>query len=316
MGARSSHSTKQGKQGMIPINQFIESQLAAWPLANGNYQALKGVETKTITMPGGFEMKVQYNPARIVSTGAKMDAATLKKRPCFLCEKNRPAEQEGIEWGDYTILVNPFPIFPHHLTIPLKQHAPQTIMGRAADMAKLAQELPDYVIFYNGQKCGASAPDHMHFQAGNRDFLPLLSQIGEVEYVVPGIGYPKNPNVRPGMIVIDGNGPEHAQDLFERVINLLPMDDAVGEPMINVLCAADDEGVRMLVIPRKRHRPDFYGDGPDQMILSPASVDLGGVMITPLREDFDKLDAAIIDKTLAQLCYTPEEIKDLCTNLK
>ncbi len=307
---------------MIEIDRFIDSQLEAWPQARANYEALQKIETKDVAMPATgehgapFVMKVQFNPARIVSTGAKMDANTLKERPCFLCEKNRPALQRGIEWGDYVILVNPFPIFPRHLTIPLRAHQPQSIMGRAADMARLAQMLPEFAVFYNGQKCGASAPDHMHFQAGTKTYLPLIDQIGDVKYVTDGIGYPTNESLLPGIIVIDAATAEQAQERFDRVIGLLPQDPEVGEPMMNVLCWENGDDIRMAIIPRKRHRPDFYGDGPGQMILSPASVDLGGVMITPRREDFDRLDAATIAATMAQLCFNSEEIKEICKNLK
>lgn len=163
---------------MIDVSPLFDRQLSVWPQAADNYKALHNVKTKTVDMPSNghagapWHVNVQFNPARIVSTGAKMDAATIKKRPCFLCEANRPAVQEGLPWGDYTILINPFPIFPRHLTIPANAHVDQTILGRVADMARLALELPDYVVFYNGKRCGASAPDHMHFQAGNRDFLP------------------------------------------------------------------------------------------------------------------------------------------------
>ncbi len=292
--------------------------MAGWKKAHDNFEALKGVETKTVEMPGGFEVKVQYNPARMVSTGAKMDAATLKKRPCFLCDQNRPAEQGDLDWGRYHVLVNPFPIFPRHLTIPVKEHGPQIILGRAGDMAQLALELPEYVVFYNGQKCGASAPDHMHFQAGNRDFLPLIEQLGEIEWVADGIGYPKSAAVLPGVIVIDAASPAQAAARFDKVVKALPVDKQVEdiEPMMNVLCYACGEGVRMLVIPRKQHRPDFYGDGPGQMILSPASVDLGGVMITPRKEDFEAVDAQIIAEAFRQLCYNHEEIIDLCKRMK
>ncbi|MDE5661767.1 MAG: DUF4922 domain-containing protein, partial [Muribaculaceae bacterium] len=155
------------------VNTFIAQQVAEWPQAAGNYDALKGVEVKEIALPG-WTIKVQFNPARMVSSAAKVDAASLKARKCFLCAENRPDVQRGIDWEEnYTILVNPFPIFPRHLTIPDKRHTDQLIAGRAADMMRLATALEGYTVFYNGPRCGASAPDHMHFQAGNSDFLTL-----------------------------------------------------------------------------------------------------------------------------------------------
>ena len=155
------------------INDFINAQIAEWPTAAGNFEALKGVKVKEVALPG-WTVKVQFNPARIVSSAAKVDAKSLKERKCFLCAQNRPDVQRGISWGDkYTILINPFPIFPRHLTIPDDCHVDQLIEGRIADMIRLAQQLDEYTVFYNGPRCGASAPDHMHFQAGNSDFLTL-----------------------------------------------------------------------------------------------------------------------------------------------
>ncbi len=310
---------------MIDVSKLFDQQLAVWSQAADNYNALSNVKTKVVSMPSAgqaaepWRIKVQFNPARIVSTGAKMDAATIKKRPCFLCEANRPAVQEGLPWGDYTILINPFPIFPRHLTIPANAHVDQTIMGRVADMARLAVELPDYVIFYNGKRCGASAPDHMHFQAGNRDFLPLISQIGKIDYLMPGIGVPAREDATPGVIVIDAATPEQAAERFDSVIKLLPVPDGDDEPMVNVLAYlrdpdAHDGTVRIVIIPRKKHRPDCYGHGEGQMLVSPASVDLSGVLITPLEKDFDAMDAATISKLMQELCYTPEEVRAILAN--
>lgn len=309
---------------MIDVSRLFDQQLSVWSQAADNYNALHNVKTKTVDIPSqghageSWHVNVQFNPARIVSTGAKMDAATIKKRPCFLCEANRPAVQEGLPWGDYTILINPFPIFPRHLTIPANAHVDQTILGRVADMAKLALELPDYVVFYNGKRCGASAPDHMHFQAGNRDFLPLIDQIGPIEQILPGIGVPARPDVTPGMIIVEAETPEQAAERFDIVIELLPVPDGDAEPMINVLAYrstndtdASDGIVRLVIIPRKKHRPACYGHEDGHILVSPASVDLSGVLITPLEKDFEAMDAATICKLMAELCYTPEEVRAL-----
>jgi len=158
----------------IQISSLLAEQKKSWKLARDNYAGLKTVRTKSFSF-GDFEVKVQFNPARIVSSGAKVDAKTIAERKCFLCADNRPAEQRAVEFGDYEILVNPFPIFPEHFTIPRKEHVDQQIKPYFADMLQLAEVLDDYLIFYNGPRCGASAPDHMHFQAGTKDFLPLVN---------------------------------------------------------------------------------------------------------------------------------------------
>lgn len=269
---------------MIDISTFIEEQLAKWPMAKDNFEALKDVKVKQVG-----DAKVQFNPARIVSTGAKVDAASLKKRACFLCDKNRPPEQFGIDWKDYTILINPFPIFPKHLTIPAKKHTPQRIKGRIADMCALAKELKGYVVFYNGPKCGASAPDHMHFQAGNADFLPdsIPAAIGSIE--------------------IEETTPQKAEAAFNAIYDAMP---AVGEeePMMNILCRYVGRKYRLTIIPRKKHRPSFYGDGPGKMLISPASVDLGGVIITPREKDFKAIDEKVLSKVFSELCFTMPEL--------
>ncbi|MCX4263332.1 MAG: DUF4922 domain-containing protein [Muribaculaceae bacterium] len=302
------------------IDTFINAQLAEWPLAAANFKALENVEVKEIDMPG-MPMKVQFNPARIVSSGAKVDAASLKARKCFLCDANRPSEQRGIAWGGrYTILVNPFPIFPRHLTIPDNSHTLQLIKGRIADMARLVSELSGYTVFYNGPKCGASAPDHMHFQAGNSDFLTIgdavenaeLQTIAEADGAILSLaaGLPLN------VFVIDSTSAESAEIIFDRLYEALPVGEGDTEPMMNVLCYATAAGVRTLVVPRKKHRPSFYGtEGSECMLLSPASVDMGGVFITPRREDFERLDSDIIRRVFDELCLSKDEIDAIAAKL-
>ncbi|MEG1539745.1 MAG: DUF4922 domain-containing protein, partial [Muribaculaceae bacterium] len=160
-----------GKVNSKEIATLLEDQLLVWDTAKNNYDALKGVNVKELKL-GQSTVKVQFNPARITSSAAKVDTKSLKERKCFLCKANLPAVQKGIAWGDnYTILVNPFPIFPKHLTIPCNDHVDQRILSRIGDMMEIATDLDEYTLFYNGPKCGASAPDHMHFQAGNKVYL-------------------------------------------------------------------------------------------------------------------------------------------------
>lgn len=295
---------------MIDAAAFITAQRAEWPLAARNFDALEGVEVRSIAMPG-MDIKVQFNPARIVSSGAKVDTRSLAERPCFLCEKNRPAEQRGIDWRGYTVLVNPFPIFPRHLTIPAVGHTPQRIQGRVADMLALAAELPGYTVFYNGPRCGASAPDHMHFQAGNSDFLPIWQALDAAPLrTVADDGAGTRLSVCTALpvnvFVVDAATPEAGERMFERLYRVLP--EGEEEPMMNLLAA----GSRLVVVPRKRHRPSFYGtEGEGCMLLSPASVDMGGAFITPRREDFDRLDAQLLARVFDELCLDTEQIEEI-----
>jgi len=253
---------------------FIE-QLSNWELDRKNYQALEQVKTKNLVVDD-LEYKVQFNPARIISSAAKVDAQSIRERKCFLCAENRPSEQIGIPFNErYTILVNPYPIFPRHLTIPSIEHIPQRISSRFGDMLDLAQQLDDYIIFYNGPKCGASAPDHFHFQAGNKGFLPI-----EKNY--------KNYNA----IIIESNNKEEVLNRFKQIDATLPLVPEDDEPMMNILAWCEAAKWIVCIFPRKKHRPACYSaEGEANLLISPASVDLGGVFITPLEKDFEKITA-------------------------
>ncbi|MGM9827493.1 MAG: DUF4922 domain-containing protein [Muribaculaceae bacterium] len=304
------------------INDFIKSQLQEWPMAAGNFEALKGVKVKELDVDG-MTIKVQFNPARIVSSSAKIDAKSLKERKCFLCGANRPEVQRGIEWGPdgkYIILINPFPIFPRHLTIPDQKHVDQLVFDRIKDMMDLAVELDEYTLFYNGPKCGASAPDHMHFQAGNSDFLtiaPALENATLKEVTKEGDATLYLCDTLPlNVFVIDAENHEEGAALFRKLYKAMPLKEGETEPMMNLLCYTSPAGERLVVIPRKQHRPSFYGtEGEGKMLLSPASVDMGGVFITPLEKDFNALDADLVRTIFGELCLSNQEVEDIASKL-
>lgn len=306
------------------VERFLAEQLSEWPMASDNFKALDNVKVKEIDVDG-MRIKVQFNPARIVSSSAKVDAKSLKERKCFLCKANRPDVQRGIEWGDddkYVILINPFPIFPRHFTIPDNSHVDQLIVDRVKDMIELAGDMEGYTVFYNGPKCGASAPDHMHFQAGNSDFLTLPEELEKAEHKV--IASDEAGNVLSlidtlplKVFVIDTNNAEKGAELFARLYEALPVPEGEKEPMMNLLCYATPIGTRLVVIPRKKHRPSFYGtEGDDKMLISPASVDMGGTFITPLEKDFDLFDAETARRIYDELCLSTEEINEIASSIK
>lgn len=306
------------------INEFLEGQLAVWQMAADNFKALEGVKVKDLDVDG-MKIKVQFNPARIVSSSAKVDAKSLKERKCFLCGANRPAVQTGIEWGPdgkYIILINPFPIFPRHLTIPDQNHVDQLVVDRIKDMMDLAAELDEYTVFYNGPKCGASAPDHMHFQAGNSDFLTIAEALEDAELKTiaeeDGKATLALVDTLPlKVFVIDATDHEAGARLFRRLYDAIPVPEGEKEPMMNLLCYSTPAGVRLVVIPRKRHRPSFYGmETEEQMLISPASVDMGGVFITPLEKDFNRVDADVIRRIFDELCLTTDEVNEIASNVK
>jgi len=267
------------------LNQLFTEQLANWELARNNYLALDRVRMKTLFV-AGREYSVQFNPARIISSAAKVDAQSIQERKCFLCAKNRPPEQNGIPFnGRYTILINPFPIFPRHLTIPSLEHTPQVIKSRFGDMLDLAQQLDDYVIFYNGPRCGASAPDHFHFQAGNKGFLPIE----------------KNPKMYPA-ITVESDKKDELLDRFRQVYDTMELKPEDNEPMMNMLAWYEGAQWVVCIFPRKKHRPACYdATGEANLLISPAAVDLGGVFIIPLEKDFEKITAGDIGKILYEI---------------
>lgn len=298
------------------VNELLAGQLATWQTAHDNYAALDGVRVKSLDVDG-IPYKVQFNPARIVSSGAKVDAKSIRERRCFLCAANRPPQQKGLPFaGHYEILVNPFPIFPRHLTIPDTEHVPQRIASRLGDMLELARELPDYTVFYNGPRCGASAPDHAHFQAGNRGFMPIeATWRGLTGGVVATCGgsvlywladAPRN------TLVIDAAGKAEAEALFRAVYHALPVPEGDDEPMMNVLAYCEAGRWIVIVFPRRKHRPACYtAEGDARLLSSPASVDLGGVFIMPLQPDFEKITAGDIRQILGEVCLTDAAFADL-----
>ena len=268
------------------VNQLFAEQFSDWELARKNYDLLGQVKIKTLIIDNR-EYKVQFNPARMISSSAKTDIKSILGRKCFLCAENRPTEQKGIPFKDnYTILINPYPIFPRHLTIPSIEHTPQLIASRFEDMLDLAQQLDDYIVFYNGPKSGASAPDHFHFQAGNKGFLPI-----EKNYKMYNA------------TIIESDNKEEVLNRFIQIYATLPIMPEDEEPKMNILVWYEAAKWIVCVFPRKKHRPSCFGTEDDaHFLISPASVDLGGVFITPLEKDFEKITAEDIAGVLLEIC--------------
>ena len=294
---------------------------------------------------GDWALKVQFNKARIRSSAAKVDAASIAKRPCFLCKKNRPPTQQAIDYqGRYELLQNPFPIFPEHLTVPTYEHTPQCMTGRFADMLALAKDLPAYTIFYNGPRCGASAPDHMHFQAGSRHFMPIekqwQSRIGAHLAVEGKARLHLMEDAPRNTLLMIADKAEDAVVLFENItkaLNKITNDSATpfspplrdtshqageeihpsnlegeqdGEPRLNVLTYFEGGQWFTFVFPRTKHRPScYFAEGEEQMVISPASVDMGGVFITAREQDFQRITTGDVEKIFQEVCWQTKEIE-------
>ncbi len=270
--------------------EFIDVQLADWPLARENYQALGKTERRSMQL-GDLIVGIQHNPARIVSTGAKTDAKTLAERPCFLCKGNRPPQQVGVDIADgWELLLNPYPIFPTHFTIVSKGHQPQE--GFPLDMITMAEKLPGHTIFFNGKRAGASCPDHLHCQAVKTIELPLMQLIE------------KKHNLDAGRIASDKSLGLDVPFGFISVIitpdldgmsELASIEDTIGkeyikEGKLNAFVWIDEKGLlRLCAVRRNMHRPSCYGTEESQHLISPGCIDMTGVLIAPLKKDYESL---------------------------
>lgn len=301
------------------VNELLDEQLTSWDTARTNYEALQEVESKVLDVDG-HTFRVQFNPARIRSSAAKVDPKSIQERKCFLCKDNLPAAQKGLKFGEgYTVLVNPFPIFPQHLTIPAVEHKDQLIRNRFVHMLELAESLSGFVLFYNGPKCGASAPDHAHFQAGNKGFLPLESEwrsaAGEAFYSKEGTALYALKEYPAPMLVLTSDSMQKASGLFDQIYMLLDKGMEV-EPMMNLLAWYEDGQWVVCIIPRTLHRPAcYFAEGVENLLISPASVDLGGVFITPLEKDFEKITSQDIRNILQEVCLKVSGLNELVNEL-
>lgn len=309
------------------LTALFKEQLACWEQAKNNYDALNGVLVKDVEIDG-FKLKVQFNPARIISSSAKVDSNSIKERKCFLCRENRPQVQKGLEFineGDidnpYTVLINPFPIFPKHLTIPLLGHTDQLILGRFDAMLNLSRELEEYTLFYNGPKCGASAPDHFHFQAGNKGFLTIENQYSNLNkeklFDNKDAKLFSVKSIFKGLFSIESSCVQSAVEVFEKIYSVLPIKEGEMEPMMNILSWYEGGNFITLIYVRDKHRPHHYfAEGDSNILLSPASVDMGGVFITPLEKDYAKISKKEIREIIDEICIDEQEENNIINKLK
>jgi len=295
----------------LKVQSLFQQQISEWDLARKNYASLKNVQIKAFSF-GDFEIKVQFNPARIVSSGAKVDEKTIKERECFLCLKNLPPQQKSVDTGDFTILVNPYPIFPEHFTIPRKEHIPQQIKPFFPDMLELAKSLDEFIVFYNGPKCGASAPDHMHFQAGTKNFLPLVNDYRRLKAAHAEILEKENhyslsffKNYLRTVYCMESDDSQVLSFQFNRLYEDFQKKmncQANEEPMMNVVCLFENQKWTVFVFPRKAFRPwQYSADESRQLMVSPATVEMSGIFITPVEEHFRRITREDVVDILEQV---------------
>ena len=314
----------QGKADIMEdssISRFFNRQLEVWTDARHRFRDLKHVETRQFS----DQLKLQWNPARIVSTGAKIDKKTLGERPCFLCDKNRPKDQMSKQIDEkFHLLVNPFPILPVHFTIPARKHQPQLIYKNYGEIHRFISLHSDLMVFYNGPKCGASAPDHLHFQAGTNGILPLQTNWQRLSRNLTDIislnDEEKISVVRdfivPAFVIISKSA-ESDEALFRRLYKAMPQRGDETEPMMNIISWRKGEEFISVVIPREKHRPEaYFAEGDAQFVVSPGALDMSGLIITPREEDFRKLTEEKALSLLQECGVSEEKMNAIIAKLK
>ena len=305
------------------LHKFVGDQLSRWPLACDNFRALKNVRLKDMNV-GGLAVKLQFNPARMISSAAKLNKEDIAKRRCFLCQENRPAEQimikfEGRKGKKYHILVNPYPIFPDHLVIAKNRHVDQSILHRYVDMLDLAKKYSSFTFFYNGPRSGASAPDHHHFQAAPAGLIPLVEDVNSLiaqgadetlEYVASiqdARLYHYN-KFTTGVFVLRAETVKSAAKLFYRLLDCADTPEGEKEPLFNLFSYWKDGEFRSVVVFRSRHRSrHYFSEGPDHLTMSPGCADMGGVFIVPVEAEFEKMTDALLNEMVEEVSIAKGE---------
>lgn len=313
------------------IDKFVKDQLSVWPLAAENYRSLKKAGSKVLSI-GGLPVTVQLNPCRRISSEASLDKESINRRPCFLCPENRPAEQTNMEFEGrkgrrYRVTLNPYPIFPSHLVISSFEHTPQSIWQRYQDLLDFVRENNEYLGFYNGPESGASAPDHMHFQACPQGLTPLQNRVDELLAAGDDKTLDYLTNVKEarlfhlneyarGVFVLCGATAKSTAKLFYRLLDCAPVPDGSSEPKMNIIAWCHEGEYRTAVIFRERHRPHNYSSsGADHLAMSPGCADLAGVYVTTREEDFDKLDAGLLSQVVREVAASEETEKEIIWRL-
>jgi ATP adenylyltransferase/5',5'''-P-1,P-4-tetraphosphate phosphorylase II len=299
--------------------RLSEIQKEQWPMLNAGFKSLKTVKSKSFQFDG-YKIKAQFNAGRMTSTSAKVDPKSISERKCFLCVENLPAEQKGILYNDnYIILCNPFPIFPTHFTLTHKEHTPQRIFDTFSDMLDLSKDLSKhYSVIYNGPRCGASAPDHLHFQAGNKFFMPIddefhqiKNEYGKVIYEDDDLSFYAIDDGLRKFVSIESLDKELVVNTFNKFYKTYSeLMNEEEEPMINLISFYEEEyGWRVIIFLRAKHRPAvFFAEDESKMLVSPAAIDLGGVCVFPREEDFNRITKEMIADIFKEVFIDAEKL--------
>jgi hypothetical protein len=305
---------------------LLEQQKSVWPSLRDGYKNLDDVVEKDVEF-GNFPVQVQYNPKRMTSSSAKTDEKSIRERRCFLCPHNLPEEQRGLMYeGKYLILCNPAPIFREHFTISHVEHKGQCIVGTYETLLNLARDLsPSFSLLYNGPKCGASAPDHLHFQASTRSAIPVEKQLDRIASTpvrksaltilkqIDCVEISTLNDFGRSVVILNGRGARSMSSWFYKILEgFAKIAEVEEEPMINLIATYLEGNWTTIIFPREKHRPScYFAEGDAQLIISPASVDIGGLIITPREKDFRRVDGAVVREVYSEVTLSEEKFSRL-----
>lgn len=282
------------------VERLFALQVKSWPLLAAGFQNLSSAQTRAVRVDS-FDIFLRHTPHRLTSTTASVDPASVAKRPCFLCPKNLPPEQESIAFDNqFSVYCNPFPIVDRHLTIVHRDHRPQRIGGHFGNMLELAKALPGYFVIYNGAECGASAPDHLHFQAGLRTLFPI-----EKDTAASSKTYE-----RYALIFRDGDQSRLIGRLERSIDMLSSVTHKTPEPLINIAAFHEEPGGwTVYLFPRAKHRPDVFHRG--ELIVSPGAIDLCGIFVVAREQDFVRMSGEDVASILREVTLPADQCREV-----
>jgi hypothetical protein len=302
---------------------LLSEQKETWLDLEQGYESLKDTMAREITC-NGFFVSVQRNPGRIRSTLADVGATSVNKRPCFLCLNNLPEDQKGVLYREeFLVLCNPMPVFSGHFTIAHLIHQPQAITDNIGTFLHLASDFgSNWSVLYNGPGCGASAPDHLHFQAIPSGNMPIEKEIiNGRRYIqtvcIDGVRVSRAQGLGRELIILEGVDLKDIESIFKRIVaELKKVFNTDNEPMMSIIGSHNGEKLRIMVFPRAKHRPDaFLREGDARVVVSPAVIEMGGVLVTPMERDFERLEASAIEGIFAEVSLKGEVVQNVVDSI-
>ena len=299
--------------------ELLSEQKETWLDLEQGYESLKDTMAREITC-NGFSVNVQHNPGRIRSTLADVGDKSVNERPCFLCLNNLPEDQKGVLYHEkFLVLCNPMPVFSGHFTIAHLIHQPQAITEHIDIFLDLTSDFgSNWSVLYNGPRCGASAPDHLHFQAIPSGKMPIEKEIMDgkrcIQTVrIDGVRISRAQGLGRELIILEGDDPKVIAGVFKRIVTeLKKVFNTDNEPMMSIIGSHDREKLRIMVFPRAKHRPDvFFREGDARVVVSPAVIEMGGVLVTPMERDFERLDASAVEDIFKEVSLKGEIVQNV-----